>query len=78
MPGSSPGQSQKMNSSQPELNDNWTKVSYKTGRSTKEETEIEAKHTKESEQWLNQPSTSNRYTALQEEVNVRSTAESPS
>jgi hypothetical protein len=28
MPGSLPGQSQQMNSPQPELNDNWTKVSY--------------------------------------------------
>jgi hypothetical protein len=59
MPGSLPGQSQQMNSSQPELNDNWTKVSQKRGRSTKEETEIEAKHTKEHEHWLNQ-----NYTAL--------------
>jgi hypothetical protein len=36
-----------MYSSQPELN-NWTKVSYKTGRTTQEETQSEAKHTKES------------------------------
>jgi hypothetical protein len=33
-----------MYSSQPELNDNWTKVSYKRGRSTQKETEREAKH----------------------------------
>jgi hypothetical protein len=32
-----------------------------------ERTEREAKHAKESEQWLNQTSTSNRYTALLEE-----------
>jgi hypothetical protein len=64
MPGSLPGQSQKMNSSQPELNDNWTKVSYKRGRSTQEGTKSVAKHTKESEHWLNQTSTSNRYSAL--------------
>jgi hypothetical protein len=67
MPGSSPGQSQKMNSSQPELNDSWTKVSYKRGRSTLEGTEREAKHAKESEHWLNQTSNSNHYTALLEE-----------
>jgi hypothetical protein len=66
MPGSLPAQSQKMNSSQPELNDNWAKVSYKRGRSTQEETERGAKHTNESEHWLNQTSTSNRYTALLE------------
>jgi hypothetical protein len=66
-PGSLPGQSQKMNSSQPELNDNWTKTSYKRRRSTQEGTEREAKHAKESEHWLNQTSTSNRYTALLEE-----------
>jgi hypothetical protein len=39
MPGSLPAQSQKMYSSQPELNSNWTKVSYKRGRLTQEETE---------------------------------------
>jgi hypothetical protein len=66
MPDSLPAQSQKMNSSQPELNDNWTKVSYKRGRST-QETEREAKHTKQSEHWLNQTTTSNRHTALREE-----------
>jgi hypothetical protein len=53
--------------SQPELNDNWTKVSYKRGRTTQEETERGAKHAKESEHWLNQTSTYNRYTALLEE-----------
>jgi hypothetical protein len=47
-----------------ELNDNWTKVSYKRGRSTQEGTERETKHAKESEHWLNKTSTSNRYTAL--------------
>jgi hypothetical protein len=67
IPGNLNGQSQKMNSSQPELNDNWTKVSYKRGRSTQEGTEREAKHTKKSEHWLNQTSTCNRYTALLEE-----------
>jgi hypothetical protein len=56
-----------MNSSQPELNDNWTKVSYKRGRSTQEGTDREAKHAKESEHWLNQTSTSNLYIALIEE-----------
>jgi hypothetical protein len=67
MPGSLPGQSQKINSSQPELNDNWTKVLYKRGRSTQEGTKREAKFAKESEHWLNHTSTSNRYTALLEE-----------
>jgi hypothetical protein len=42
-------------------------VSYKRGTSTEDETEREAKHTKESKHWLNQTSTSNRYTALLEE-----------
>jgi hypothetical protein len=56
-----------MYSSQPELSSNWTKVLYKRGRSTQEETEIEAKHTKQSEHWLNQTSTSKRYQALLEE-----------
>jgi hypothetical protein len=65
MPGSLPAQSKKMNSSQPKLNDNCTKVSYKRGRSTQEGTEREAKHVKESEHWLNQTSTSNCYTALE-------------
>jgi hypothetical protein len=67
MPGGLPAHSQKINSSQPELNNNWTKVSYKRGRSTQEETEREAKHAKESQHWLSQTSTSNCYTALLEE-----------
>jgi hypothetical protein len=67
MPSSLPGQSQKMNSSQPVLNGNWTKVSYKRGRSIQEGIESEAEHAKESKRWLNQTSTSNRYTALLEE-----------
>jgi hypothetical protein len=41
----------------PELNNNWTKLSYKRGRSTEDETEREAEHC------LNQSSPSNRYTA---------------
>jgi hypothetical protein len=64
MSGSLPGQPQKMNSSQP---DNWTTVSYKRRRSTQDRTDKEAKHGKQSEHWLNQTSTSNRYTALLEE-----------
>jgi hypothetical protein len=44
-----------------------TKVSYKRDRLTQEETEREAKHTKESEHWLNQTSTSNHYTAILQE-----------
>jgi hypothetical protein len=39
MPGSLPGQPQEINSSQP---DNWTKVSYKRGRSTQDGTDNEA------------------------------------
>jgi ATP-dependent 26S proteasome regulatory subunit len=57
----------KIYSSQPELNNNWTKVSYKRGRLTQEETEREAKHTTESKHWLNQTSTSSHYMALLEE-----------
>jgi hypothetical protein len=53
-----------MYSSQPELNNNWTKVSYKRSRSTQERTEREAKHAKQSQHWLNQISTSLHYTAL--------------
>jgi hypothetical protein len=56
-----------MYSTQPELNNNWAEASYKRGRLTQEELERESKHTKESEQWLNQTSTSNSYTALLEE-----------
>jgi hypothetical protein len=72
MAGKLPAQSQQMYSlqqsqyhtqanavpSQPKLN-NWTKVSYERGRLTQDETEREAKHTKESEHWLNQISISN-------------------
>jgi hypothetical protein len=61
MAGSLPGHSQKLNSSQPQLNDNWTKVSYKRVRSAQEGSEREAKHAKESQHWLS------RYTALEEE-----------
>jgi hypothetical protein len=43
MPGNLSAQSQKRYSSQPELNNSWTKVSYKRGRSTQEETQREAK-----------------------------------
>jgi hypothetical protein len=53
--------SQKIYSSQPEVNDNWTKVSHKRGRPTQEGTERETKHAKESEHRLNKTSTSNRY-----------------
>jgi hypothetical protein len=62
MPGALPGKSQKMYSTQQELNDNWTKVSYKRGRSKRIK-----KEAKESEHWLNQTSTTNRYRALLEE-----------
>jgi hypothetical protein len=55
-----------MYSSQPELNDNWTKVSYKRGRPTHDETEREAKHAIEIG-WLSQTSTSSHYTAPLEE-----------
>jgi hypothetical protein len=40
---------------------------YKLGISAQDETEAKTKHSKESEQWLNQTSTSNCYTALLEE-----------
>jgi hypothetical protein len=65
--GSLPAQSQKMYSSQPELKTNWTKVSFKRGRSTQEETEREVKHTKEKEHCINQTCISNHCTALLEE-----------
>jgi hypothetical protein len=42
-----------INTTQPDLNDNWTNVSYKRRRSAEEETKREAKHTYESETWLN-------------------------
>jgi hypothetical protein len=41
-----------------------TKVSYKRAGSPRDETETKAKHSKESERGLNQPSTCNRNTAL--------------
>jgi hypothetical protein len=44
---------------QPEFSNNWTKVSYKQG-----EIGTKTRQCKESEYWLNQPSTSNRYTTL--------------
>jgi hypothetical protein len=53
-----------MNSSRP---DNCTKVSYKRGRSTQDGTDKEAKHAKQSKNWINPTSTSNRYTAILEE-----------
>jgi hypothetical protein len=55
--------------SQQELNNNWTKVSYKRGRSTQGKTERETKQTKGSVPCLNQTSTSSRYTALEESEN---------
>jgi hypothetical protein len=53
--------------SQQEVNNNWTKISYKRGRSAQDETEAKTKHSKESEHWLNQTSTPNRYTVLLKE-----------
>jgi hypothetical protein len=44
-------------------------MSYTRDRPTRDKFEREAKHTKESENWLNQISTSNRYIDLQEEEN---------
>jgi hypothetical protein len=61
MPGNLPAQSHQIHSSQQsqgnafpskqELNNNWTKVSYRRGRSTQDETETK---TKESKDWLKQ------------------------
>jgi hypothetical protein len=48
-------QSQKMYSSQPELNNNWTKVSYKRGRSTQEETKRETNTPKKANTGLIKP-----------------------
>jgi hypothetical protein len=47
-----------------EFSNNWAKLSYKRGRSAQDKIETKIKHSKESEHWLNQSSTSNRYTAL--------------
>jgi hypothetical protein len=55
--------------SQIELNNNWTKVSYKRGRSAQDKTEIRTKRNKDSEYWLSHTSTSNRYTTLLQEEN---------
>jgi hypothetical protein len=67
MPSSLPSQSQKMYSSEPELNIKWTKFSYNRGRSTREETDREAKHTKESNTGSTNLAQPNRYTGLIEE-----------
>jgi hypothetical protein len=53
--------------SQPEIIKNWTKLLYKRSRSAQDRNKIKTKHSKESEHYLNQTSTSNRYTALLEE-----------
>jgi hypothetical protein len=53
--------------SQPGLNNNWIRMSYKLSRLTEDQTETETKHSKESESWLNQTCTFSRYTALLEE-----------
>jgi hypothetical protein len=47
---------------------NWTKVSYKRGRSSLDATERESKHPKVTQHWLHPPSTetSNRFSALME------------
>jgi hypothetical protein len=81
MPGSLPDQSQQMYSSQQsqyythanaiptlqELNNDRNKVSYKWGIAIQDETERETKYSTESVHWLNQTSTSDRYTALLKE-----------
>jgi hypothetical protein len=48
-------------------NNSWITVSYKQCRAAQNETEPKTKHSKESEPWFNQRSTSNCYTALREE-----------
>jgi hypothetical protein len=53
---------------QQEWSDNWTKVLYKRVWSAQDENETKTKHSTECKYWLNQTSTSNRYTALLEEV----------
>jgi hypothetical protein len=53
-----------------ELNNKWTKISYKRDKPVQDETERETKHLKESVHWLNQTFTSIRYTALLEEESV--------
>jgi hypothetical protein len=54
--------------SKPEFSNNWIRVSYKRGGSPQDVTETKTNHSRESEYWLNQTSTSNRYTALLEEA----------
>jgi hypothetical protein len=53
-----------------EFNENWTKVSYKRGRSPNSDAVTKTKHSKENKYWLNQPATSNRFAVLQEEENT--------
>jgi hypothetical protein len=57
-----------MSSTPQSANDNWTKVYYKRGRSSPDATEMESKHTKNTQHWLHPPSTetSNRFSALME------------
>jgi hypothetical protein len=53
--------------SQQELNNDCSRLRYKRGRSTEDETERETRHTKEIVYWLNQTSNSNPKTVLQDE-----------
>jgi hypothetical protein len=53
--------------SQPKSTNNWTKVSYKPVRSSHDEIETKTEHSKGSDYILNQPSTSNFYTAQLDE-----------
>jgi hypothetical protein len=69
MPGSLPAQSQKW--ILPNQNYITTGLKYRTKEADQHKgIEREAKQTKESEHWLNQTSTSNRYIALLEEESV--------
>jgi hypothetical protein len=50
----------------PECNVNWTKVSYKRGKSPEHEIVTTKEYCKESKYWLNQSMASTRFTVLQE------------
>jgi hypothetical protein len=57
-----------MSSTPQSANDNWIKVSFKRGLSSPDATEMESKHTTNTQHWLHPPSTetSNRFSALME------------
>jgi hypothetical protein len=69
-----------MTSSQQLVAPNWTKVSYKRGRSPPDASERESKQAKDSQHWLHPPSTatSNRFSPLMETNNNAECQHNPS